>query len=189
MICFGLFRLSNRSLNIVNINLCIAYKEDTHMTHFDLTPLFRSTVGFDHLSRLMDNAFETSQRDAGYPPYNIEKHDDDTYRITMAVAGFSDEDIEITAQDNQLIVTANGKNDETKGDIHYLHRGIAKRAFEQRFHLADHIRVTDAAMDNGLLHIDLVREVPEHMKPRKINITGGKKLGKLLEGRKSKKAS
>ncbi len=157
------------------------------MTHFDLTPLFRSTVGFDHLSRLMDNAFETSQREASYPPYNIEKLSEDDYRITMAIAGFSEKDLDITAQDNELLIKAETRKDDEQTT--YLHRGIAGRSFEQRFHLADHIRVVDASMDNGLLHIDLVREVPEHMRPRKIAITGGKKLGKLLEGKPKKKAA
>lgn len=159
------------------------------MTHFDLTPLFRSTVGFDHLSRLMDNAFTEANRESNsYPPYNIEKFSDDAYRITMAVAGFSEDDLDITAQDNALIIKAESKT-RKEGDVTYLHRGIAGRAFEQRFHLADHIRVTNAALDNGLLHIELVREVPEHMKPRKIDIKAGSKIGKLLEGKKAKKAA
>lgn len=160
------------------------------MTHFDLTPLFRSTVGFDHLSHLMDKAFESSGREtsSSYPPYNIEKLSDDAYRITMAIAGFGEDDLDITAQDNELIVKADTK--KTQGsEVTYLHRGIAGRSFEQRFHLADHIRVIDASLNNGLLHVDLVREVPEHMKPRKINITAGKKLGKILEGKKTKKAA
>ena len=141
------------------------------MTSFDFSPLFRSTIGFDRLTRLMDPA---SQIDVGaptYPPYNIEATGENAYRVTMAVAGFSAEDLEITAKDGALIVTGKArKEDETK---QYLHRGIARRAFERRFQLADHIRVAGASLDNGLLHVELVREVPEALKPRKIEIATG----------------
>lgn len=142
------------------------------MTTFDFTPLFRSTVGFDRLSRLLESGALDSAGSA-YPPYNIIKLDEDNYRITMAVAGFSQDDLDITAKENQLIVS--GRVGEKKPDEEavYLHRGIAERAFERRFQLADHIRVTGAAMENGLLTVELVREIPEQMKPRKIEISSG----------------
>lgn len=149
------------------------------MTRFDLTPLFRSTVGFDHLSRLMDSAFEAaSSNDTGYPPYNIEKLSDDAYRITMAVAGFENDDVTLTQEDSLLIVKGAAKT-EANDKRTYLHRGIASRAFERRFHLADHITVSGANMVNGLLHIELLREVPEHKKPRQIAI--GAEKPSLLE--------
>lgn len=134
---------------------------------YDLSPLFRSSVGFDSLSRLIDAA--TRQTDSqSYPPYNIEKLGDDSYRIAMAVAGFRDGDIEMVQQQNSLIVKGKVQDDTDKAV--YLHRGIAGRAFEHRFQLADHIRVTGAVLEHGLLHIDLVRAVPEAMKPRTIAI-------------------
>lgn len=150
------------------------------MTRFDLTPLFRSTVGFDHLSRLMDSAFETAaSNDTAYPPYNIEKLSDDNYRITMAVAGFEPDDVNLTQHDDMLVVKGAAKNDAKEEKTAFLHRGIAARAFERRFHLADHITVTGANMVNGLLHIELLREVPEHKKPRSIEI--GSKKPSLME--------
>lgn len=154
------------------------------MTRFDLTPLFRSSVGFDHLSRLMDSAFEAAtSSDTGYPPYNIEKLSGETYRITMAVAGFDTDDVTLTQQDNMLIVKGASKNEADDTTRQFLHRGIAARAFERRFHLADHITVTGANMVNGLLHIDLLREVPEHKKPRTIAI--GSKAPSLIESVKN----
>ncbi|MDB5478579.1 MAG: hspD [Alphaproteobacteria bacterium] len=150
------------------------------MTRFDLTPLFRSTVGFDHLSRLVDSAFEAAaSNDAGYPPYNIEKLSDEQYRITMAVAGFEQDDITLTQHDEMLHVKGAAKSEQGQEKSTFLHRGIAARAFERRFHLADHITVTGANMVNGLLHIDLLREVPEHKKPRSIEI--GSKKPSLME--------
>ncbi|HEX6979350.1 MAG TPA: Hsp20 family protein [Alphaproteobacteria bacterium] len=137
------------------------------MNTFDFSPLFRSTIGFDRLSRLMDAALRNDEA-ATYPPYNIEKRGENAYRITMAVAGFGPEDLNITTQENQLIVSGKMKNGEDNG--RYLYRGIAGRAFERRFQLADFIKVTGAELANGLLHIDLVREVPEAMKPRTIKI-------------------
>lgn len=143
------------------------------MRSFDLTPLFRSSVGYDRLSRLMDSALRVDDAQLAYPPYNIEQGSEDSYRITMAVAGFTDAELTITAQENQLVVSGKpAKTDEVKT---YLHRGIAGRAFERRFELADHIRVTGAELVNGLLHIDLKREVPEAMKPRTIAIAPGSK--------------
>ena len=142
------------------------------MNGFDFSPLFRSTIGFDRLTRLMDTA---SQVDAGsaYPPYNIEATGENAYRLTMAVAGFGADDLEITAKEGALVVTGKAQKDEEGKQ--YLHRGIARRAFERRFQLADHIRVAGASLDNGLLHVDLVREVPEALKPRKIEIASGTK--------------
>ena len=141
------------------------------MTSFDFSPLFRSTIGFDRLTRLMDTASQIDVGAAPYPPYNIETTSENAYRVTMAVAGFGAEDLEITAKDGALIVTGKArKEDEGK---QYLHRGIARRAFERRFQLADHIRVAGASLDNGLLHVELVREVPEALKPRKIEIATG----------------
>jgi len=142
--------------------------EDMAMHRFDLSPLFRSTVGFDRLASLLDTANRPDDQSLSYPPYNIEKRGDDQYRITMAIAGFSAEDLSIVAQANSLVVS--GKLKKEEGKSVFLHRGIAGRAFERRFDLADHIRVDGARLENGLLHIELVREVPEAMKPRTIAI-------------------
>ena len=138
------------------------------MRSYDLSPLFRSTVGFDRMTRLLEAALKADEANGAYPPYNIEKLGEDQYRITMAVAGFGQEDLEITAQQNSLVVAGKAKKESEEGQ--YLYRGIAGRAFERRFQLADHIRVTDASLENGLLHIELVREVPEVLKPRTIAI-------------------
>jgi len=137
------------------------------MRNFDLTPLYRSTVGFDRLANILDNVTRT---DGGttYPPYNIEKTGADTYRISIAVAGFTDTELSIEARDGQLVIS--GKKEESDEEATFLHRGIATRAFEKRFQLADHVRATDAITKDGLLHIDLVRELPEALKPRKIEI-------------------
>ena len=141
------------------------------MRTFDFAPLLRSSIGFENLNRLVD--FATRGEADAYPPYNIEKVGEDAYRISMATAGFTRDELEITAQDNVLIVT--GRADEgADGEAReFLHRGIAKRAFERRFQLADTIRITGAAYNDGLLDIQLVREVPEHKKPRNIQIDGG----------------
>src|SRR6185369_2956290 len=135
---------------------------------YDLTPLFRSSVGFDRLSRLMDSAQRVDESALSYPPYNIERTGDDTYRVSMAVAGFSEAELTITAQENSLVIS--GKPSKEEKERNFLHRGLAGRAFERRFDLADHIRVTGASLNNGLLHVDLVREIPEAMKPRTIAI-------------------
>jgi molecular chaperone IbpA len=140
------------------------------MDRFDFSPLFRSTIGFDRLARLVDTATRVDSSAVAYPPYNIEKTGEDAYRLTMAVAGFAQDELDITVHENQLIVTGKAKPEEENG--RYLHRGIARRAFERRFSLADHIKATGASLDNGLLHVDLVREVPEAMKPRQIKIAG-----------------
>jgi molecular chaperone IbpA len=136
----------------------------------DFSPLFRTAIGFDRLARLMDTARQAADAPA-YPPYNIERTGDDSYTLTMAVAGFSQDDIEITAQDNVLVVS--GKAPQAVDNGRFLHRGIAGRAFERRFVLADHIRVEDASLENGLLHVGLRREVPEALKPRRIEIAAG----------------
>jgi molecular chaperone IbpA len=139
------------------------------MRTLDLTPLFRSTVGFDNLTRLLDSAARVDDQAFAYPPYNIEKLSDDAYRVTMAVAGFAEKDIDITVVGQTLTVVGRAGKDETART--YLHRGIAGRSFERRFQLADHIRVSGASLVNGLLSIDLERVVPEALKPRTITIT------------------
>ncbi len=140
------------------------------MTRYDFSPLFRSTVGFDGLTRLLEGA-QTDDSSAAYPPYNIEKRGQDAYRISMAVAGFAEADLQITSEANMLIVSGRQPPRE-EGETQYLFRGIASRAFERRFQLADHIKVQDASLKDGLLHIELKREVPEAMKPRRIKING-----------------
>ena len=140
------------------------------MDRFDFSPLFRSSIGFDRLARMVDAATRVDNAALSYPPYNIEKTAEDSYRLTMAVAGFAQAELDITVHENTLIVTGKAKQEEENG--RYLHRGIARRAFERRFSLADHIKVQGASLDNGLLHVDLVREVPEAMKPRTIAING-----------------
>lgn len=139
------------------------------MTTFDFSPLFRSTVGFDRMQRLVEAAARSEEAN-GYPPYNIEKLEENAYRITMAVAGFSEDDLDIEVRDGVLFVT--GKQPEPVEERSFLYRGIAGRAFRRTFQLADHVKVQGAALENGLLHIELAREVPEAMKPRKIAING-----------------
>lgn len=141
------------------------------MRTFDLSPLFRSTIGYDRVSRLMDSALRTDEAQLSYPPYNIEQSGENDYRITMAVSGFTEAELSVTAQENQLVVSGRPAKDEQPKT--YLHRGIAGRAFERRFELADHIRIVGAQLANGLLHIDLRRELPEAVKPRSIRITTG----------------
>ncbi len=146
------------------------------MRNYDLSPLLRATVGFDRMFNLLDTATRLDEGAPSYPPYNIEKTGEDTYRIGMAVAGFSEADIEVTAKESSLVVTGKKEKDpETRdpAEARYLHRGIATRDFERRFDLADHIRVTGARLENGLLYIELVRELPEVMKPRSIAIETG----------------
>jgi molecular chaperone IbpA len=142
--------------------------EDDPMRSFDLAPLYRATVGFDQIADLMDRVLANDVGQQTYPPYNIEKLADDGWRISIAVAGFSDADLAVEVKENALLVT--GRKAEEEGERRYLHRGIATRAFERRFHLADHVRVTGASHADGMLHIDLVREVPEALKPRRIEI-------------------
>jgi molecular chaperone IbpA len=141
------------------------------MDRFDFSPLFRSTIGFDRLTRLVDAATHVDNAALAYPPYNIEKTGEDSYRLTMAVAGFSPDEIDLTVHENSLLVTGKAKKEDENG--RYLHHGIARRTFERRFSLADHIKVVGASLVNGMLHVDLVHEVPEAMKPRKIAIGTG----------------
>jgi len=135
---------------------------------FDFSPLMRSTIGFDRVSRLLDSAARMDEAANSYPPYNIEKAGEDRYRISMAVAGFAPDTLTVTVNENMLVIA--GKAREDKAGVEYLHRGIAARAFERRFELADTIKVVNASFENGLLHIELVREVPEAKKPRQISI-------------------
>lgn len=136
----------------------------------DFSPLLRATVGFDRMMDLLDQASRVEAAPA-YPPYNIEKIGEDDYRITMAVAGFGEEDLDVTVQENSLVVEGKKEKSEDEARGEYLHRGIATRSFQRRFQLADHIKVAGAKLENGLLHIELVREVPEAKKPRNIAIT------------------
>jgi molecular chaperone IbpA len=152
------------------------------MRTFDFSPLYRSTIGFDRLVNLLDAATGVDQ-DAGYPPYNIERLGETDYRISMAVAGFSEADIGIEVQDSRLIVKAEKKPDAAANPAAYLHRGIAERAFERRFQLADYVEVKGASLSHGLLHIDLVRNVPERLKPRQIAITTAPEAPKQIEAR------
>lgn len=140
------------------------------MRNFDLSPLYRSTVGFDRMAGMMDQLMAGDAPAPTYPPYNIEKTGEAAYRISIAVAGFGEDDLNIEVKDQSLTVTA--KKAEANGEDKpvYLHRGIAERGFERRFQLADHVRVSGAELVNGLLHVDLVREVPEALKPRTIAI-------------------
>lgn len=148
------------------------------MTTFDFSPLFRTSVGYDRLASLLNSANHLEQG-AGFPPYNIQKAGDDRYRITMAVAGFSQDELNITTENNRLVVSGEKPEEKEGEDNAFLYRGIATRSFERRFTLAEHVKVTGARLDNGLLHIELEREIPEAMKPRSIEIKGA---GKLLEG-------
>lgn len=138
------------------------------MRGYDFSPMFRSVVGFDRLNQMLETALEAEE--GGYPPYNIERTAEDSYRITMAVAGFTPDDVEVVSKENTLTICGKAKPEDEKGAKNYLYRGIASRAFERRFQLADHIKVGEAVMKNGLLSIDLVREVPEAAKPRLIQV-------------------
>lgn len=150
------------------------------MRAYDLTPLYRSAIGFDRLAQLVDDALR-SEGQPSYPPYNIELVDEDKYRITMAVAGFDRSELEIEVENDNLKVT--GRRTKTEPQKTFLHRGIAARDFEHRFQLADHVKVVAAALENGLLNIELVREVPEAMKPRKISIGAADDNMRLIEGK------
>jgi len=138
------------------------------MRNFDLAPLYRATVGFDQLADMMDRVLSADVNQSTYPPYNIEKTDDDSYRISVAVAGFSADELSVEVRDGALIVSA--RKSEGDDDRTFLHRGIATRAFERKFQLADHVKVTGASHADGMLNIDLTREVPEALKPRRIEI-------------------
>lgn len=138
------------------------------MRNFDFSPLYRSTVGFDHLSNLLDAVNRNDASQPSYPPYNIEAVEKDKYQITMAVAGFVESELELQSEKQTL--TVKGKKEEADGNRNYLHQGIAARNFERRFQLADHVEVVGANLANGLLHIDLVRVIPEAMRPKQIPI-------------------
>ena len=139
------------------------------MRHVDFSPLYRSTVGFDRLFNLLDSRSVADQTPS-YPPYNIERTGENTYRITMAVAGFDEKELSLEAHAHVLTVKGEKSEEEVDGQSEYLYRGIAKRAFERRFQLADHVEVQSASLKNGLLHIDLLRNIPDAMKPRRIAI-------------------
>ncbi|WP_435163939.1 Hsp20 family protein [Falsirhodobacter sp. 1013] len=142
------------------------------MRGYDFAPLYRATVGFDRIADLMDRVLSTDVPQPGYPPYNIEKTEESAYRISIAVAGFTPEELAVEVKDNALHVSA--RKDDDASERRFLHRGIATRAFERRFALADHVRVVGATHEHGMLHIDLVRETPEALKPRRIEIAGSK---------------
>lgn len=149
------------------------------MRHFDFAPLYRHSVGFDRMANMLDNMLEVESRQPSYPPYNVEKTSDNAYRITLAIAGFTEADLDIESKENILVIK--GAKGEAESQGQFLHRGIATRSFERRFQLADHVRVTAASLENGLLHIDLEREVPEALKPRKIEIASAKSAKKLTK--------
>jgi len=139
------------------------------MRNFDMSPLYRATVGFDQIADLMDRVLTSDVSRDSYPPYNIEKTNEDAWRISVAVAGFTEDELSVELRDKALFVSAKKAAEDERT---YLHRGIATRAFERRFHLADHVRVSGATHENGMVHIDLIREVPEALKPRRIEIAG-----------------
>jgi len=155
------------------------------MRRFDFSPLYRQTIGFEHLANLIEQ-LSSAEGDNGFPPYNIERMGENEYRITMAVAGFSDSDLDIEVKEGMLSVRGE-KPGETQ-DKEYLHRGIAARSFERRFRLAEYVEVSGAALENGLLHVDLKREIPEAMKPRTIKIGNGSENGhdRTIEGEAKK---
>jgi molecular chaperone IbpA len=151
------------------------------MRHIDLSPLYRSTVGFDRLGSMLDQLLTGDAPAPSYPPYNIEKTGEDAYRITLAVAGFGEDDLNIEVKNQNLTVTAKKRDTAEEKDKTYLYRGIAERGFERRFQLADHMKVTGAALENGLLHVELMREVPEALKPRTIAITSNGRKAQTID--------
>ena len=152
------------------------------MRNFDLAPLYRATVGFDQIADMMDRVLSSDMGQPTYPPYNIEKTADDAYRMSIAVAGFADSDLSVEVKDGALIVSARKAEDDSERT--FLHRGIATRAFERKFQLADHVKVTGASHADGMLHIDLVREMPEALKPRRIEIAKGDTIEQdVVEGK------
>lgn len=156
------------------------------MRHVDFSPFYRSTVGFDRLFTMLDSLAQPEQTTSSYPPYNIERSSEDNYTITMAVAGFAEEDLDIEARENTLTVRGEKKASEDGDEATFLHRGIATRAFERRFQLADHVLVENASLKNGLLYIELHREVPEDKKLRKIEIAASKPAKtKQIESKKA----
>lgn len=143
------------------------------MANFDLTPFYRSTVGFDRVFSLLDS-FNSEGGVPGYPPYNIERTGENAYRISVAVAGFTDKELDLQVKENELTIRGEKNTAEKKQEGEVLYQGIAARAFERKFQLADHVEIRGAKLENGLLHVDLVREIPESKKPRKITIGSGK---------------
>jgi len=157
------------------------------MTRHDFTPFFRTTIGFDRMMRLLDAAAGWDDGASGYPPYDIEKADEDSYRITLAVAGFGTDDLTVEQRENTLVITGRKTDDASGGE--YLHRGIGVPSFQRHFELADYVTVESASLENGLLIIDLHREVPDALKPRRIEIGRGPgkfagKARKLIENAK-----
>ena len=157
------------------------------MTTIDFSPLLRSMIGYDRLSNALETAYRTEP--GGYPPYNVEVSGENDYRITMAVAGFAEKDLTIEAKENILTVSGSRTEDEEQQDTRFLYRGIANRSFERKFQLADYVRVVEAHLANGLLHVELRREIPEAMKPRKIEIRGGQTQERLVEHTELKAAA
>lgn len=154
------------------------------MRAYDFSPLYRSAIGFDRLAGMLDSASRLDAQAPSYPPFNVERVDENDYRVTMAVAGFTEDELEIEVKDQTL--TISGKKSEESDDRTYLHRGIAARNFERRFQLADHVQVTGAKLENGLLHVDTRREIPEALKPRTIAIQAANSDGqKTIEGSKA----
>ena len=154
------------------------------MRNLDFAPLYRATVGFDRIADMMDRVLTTDVTQPTFPPYNIEKTDDQAYRISVAVAGFSPDELTVEVKEATLVIAA--RKAEEEAPRHYLHRGIATRAFERRFALADHVRVTGALHEHGMLHIDLQRETPEALKPRRIEIArAADPQGQVLEDRRT----
>lgn len=152
------------------------------MRAYDFSPLMRSTIGFDRLNRLMDFAAQVDAN-PGYPPYNIEKLGEEAYRITMAVAGFAEDELDVTVKENTLTITGQAKEEPGEQEVQYLHRGIARRAFERRFELADTIKVAGAALENGLLVVSLQRVIPEEKRPRTIQIASAPKRVEQVEAK------
>ncbi len=153
------------------------------MRGFDFAPLYRASVGFDQIADLMDRVLTNDVAQPSYPPYNIEKTDEDAWRISIAVAGFGEDELNVEVRENSLIISARKAKEDSAHS--YLHRGIATRAFERRFHLADHVRVTGASHVNGMLNIELQREVPDALKPRRIEIASANMVeGKVVENKK-----
>lgn len=154
--------------------------EDMLMRTFDLTPLYRSTVGFDRLFDMLDGGLEAAP---GYPPYNIERTGENDYRITVAVAGFGEQDLSLEVKENTLTIKGEKQQKEEKNENEVLYQGIAARAFERVFQLADHVQVKGAALENGLLHVELVREIPEAKKPRQIKIGNGAAKAHVIDAK------
>jgi len=151
------------------------------MRAYDFSPLYRSAIGFDRLAGLLDTASQLDAQAPSYPPYNVEQVSDNDYRVTMAVAGFAEDELEIEVKDQTLTISGK-KADADDADRTYLYRGIAARSFQRRFQLADHVQVTGARLENGLLHVDTRRELPERLKPRTIAIEGASGSRPTIEG-------